>query len=58
MPHSRIFCTLHLTRESVWRGRSPENVIDEIEHIVNTYSIEQIDFHDDNIAFDKDRIVG
>jgi anaerobic magnesium-protoporphyrin IX monomethyl ester cyclase len=39
-----------------WRGRSPENVVDEIEHVVNTYRVKQIDFVDDNMTLDKKRM--
>ena len=38
-----------------WRGRSPQNVVDEIEYLVNTYKIKQIDFYDDNMMLDKKR---
>jgi len=39
-----------------WRGRSPENVVDELEQIVNTYSIKQIDFFDENMTLIKKRV--
>ena len=39
-----------------WRGRSPENVVDEIEQLVRTYNVKQIDFYDDNMAFNKKRM--
>jgi len=39
-----------------WRGRSPENVADELEQIVETYGIEQVDFEDDNLTFNKKRM--
>jgi anaerobic magnesium-protoporphyrin IX monomethyl ester cyclase len=39
-----------------WRGRSPENVVDEIEQLVRTYHIKQIDFYDDNMTLDKKRM--
>jgi magnesium-protoporphyrin IX monomethyl ester (oxidative) cyclase len=40
-----------------WRARSAENVIAEIEQIVKTYGVHQIDFLDDNIAFNRERLV-
>lgn len=55
-PHSCIFCSAHLTRGRIWRGRSPENVVKEIEHLVNVYGIKQIDFHDDNLTLDQKRM--
>lgn len=39
-----------------WRGRSPENVVEEIEHLIGTYSIKQIDFIDSNMSHDKKRM--
>jgi anaerobic magnesium-protoporphyrin IX monomethyl ester cyclase len=39
-----------------WRGRSPENVVDEIEQVVRTYHIKQIDFLDDNMTLNKKRM--
>jgi radical SAM superfamily enzyme YgiQ (UPF0313 family) len=39
-----------------WRGRSPENVVDEIEQLIHTYRIKQIDFNDNNMSLDKKRM--
>lgn len=55
-PYSCIFCSAHLVRGRVWRGRSPENVVEEIESLVKEYGIRQIDFHDDNLTLDKKRM--
>lgn len=55
-PHTCVFCSIHVVMGRKWRGRSPENVVDEIEHIVNTYRIKQIDFVDDNMTLDKKRM--
>ncbi|MEM0488428.1 MAG: radical SAM protein [Candidatus Bathyarchaeia archaeon] len=55
-PYHCIFCTAHITRGRQWRGRSPENVVAEIEHVVEKYHVKQIDFHDDNMTFDKKRM--
>ena len=52
-PHECIFCSNHIVMGRKWRGRSPENVADEIEQLVNTYSIKQIDFFDDNMTLIK-----
>ncbi|TET24555.1 MAG: radical SAM protein [Candidatus Bathyarchaeum sp.] len=54
-PHECIFCSNHIVMGKTWRGRSPENVVDEIEHLVRTYSIKQIDFFDDNMTLIKKR---
>ena len=56
-PHECIFCSNHIVMGRKWRGRSPENVVDEIEQLVKTYSIKQIAFFDDNMTLIKKRAV-
>ena len=56
-PYICIFCSNHITMGRKWRARSAENVVAEIEQIVKNYNIRQIDFIDDNIAFDRKRLV-
>ena len=56
-PYGCVFCSNHIVMGRKWRARSAENVVAEIEQIVKTYSIYQIDFLDDNIAFDRERLV-
>ncbi|TRZ48137.1 MAG: radical SAM protein [Dehalococcoidia bacterium] len=55
-PHECIFCSSHIVMGKNWRGRSPENVVDEIEQLVHTYKIKQIDFYDDNMTLYKKRV--
>jgi len=55
-PHNCIFCSNHIVMGKNWRGRSPENVVKEIEEVVRTYSIEQIDFVDENMTLKKKRV--
>jgi len=55
-PHKCIFCSIHVVMGRKWRGRSPENVVDEIEQVVQTYRIKQIDFADENMTVDKKRM--
>jgi magnesium-protoporphyrin IX monomethyl ester (oxidative) cyclase len=55
-PHECVFCSSHTVIGKGWRGRSPQNVVDEIDHLVNTYKIRQIDFYDDNLTLNKQRI--
>jgi magnesium-protoporphyrin IX monomethyl ester (oxidative) cyclase len=55
-PYKCIFCSAHLVRGRVWRGRSPDNVIEEIRLLVDSYKIKQIDFCDDNMAIDQVRM--
>ena len=55
-PYGCIFCSNNIVMGSKWRARSAENVVAEIEQIVKTYGVRQIDFLDDNIAFDRKRL--
>jgi anaerobic magnesium-protoporphyrin IX monomethyl ester cyclase len=55
-PYNCVFCTVHTVMGRKWRGRSPENVLEELEQVVNTYNVKQIDFHDDNLTLDKKRM--
>jgi magnesium-protoporphyrin IX monomethyl ester (oxidative) cyclase len=55
-PYHCIFCSAHIVRGRKWRPRSPENVVNEIEQLVENYNIKQIDFHDDNLTLDKKRM--
>jgi radical SAM superfamily enzyme YgiQ (UPF0313 family) len=40
----------------MWRARSPENVIAEIEQLIKDYKIEEILFEDDNMSLDRKRM--
>jgi magnesium-protoporphyrin IX monomethyl ester (oxidative) cyclase len=55
-PYNCIFCSVHVVTGRKWRGRSPENVVDEIEQVVRTYHVKQIDFLDDNMTLNKKRM--
>ena len=55
-PHNCVFCSIHIVMGRKWRGRSPENVVDEIEQVVHTYHIKQIDFVDDNMTLNTKRM--
>jgi anaerobic magnesium-protoporphyrin IX monomethyl ester cyclase len=55
-PYNCVFCTIHNVMGRKWRGRSPENVVDEIEQLIHTYHIEQLDFSDENMTLDKKRM--
>ncbi len=55
-PYGCIFCSNHIVMGRQWRARSAENVVAEIELIIATYGIRQIDFLDDNIAFNRKRL--
>lgn len=55
-PYDCIFCTHHIVWGRKWRGRSPENVVDELEQVIKTYNVKQIDFLDDNMTLDRKRM--
>jgi anaerobic magnesium-protoporphyrin IX monomethyl ester cyclase len=55
-PYNCIFCSIHVVMGKKWRGRSPENVIEEIENVVQTYHVKQIDFLDDNMTLNTKRM--
>jgi anaerobic magnesium-protoporphyrin IX monomethyl ester cyclase len=55
-PFNCVFCSIHTVMGYKWRGRSPENVVDEIEQLVHTYHIKQMDFGDENMTLDRERM--
>ncbi len=55
-PNNCIFCSSHIVMGRQWRGRSPGNVADELEQVVQTYGVKQVDFEDDNLTFNKKRM--
>ena len=55
-PHNCVFCSSNVVMGRKWRSRSPQNVVDEIEQLVHTFHIKQIDFNDDNMTLDKKRM--
>jgi magnesium-protoporphyrin IX monomethyl ester (oxidative) cyclase len=55
-PYNCVFCTTCIVWGRTWRARSPKNVVDELEHLVKTYGIKQVDFYDENMTLDKKRV--
>jgi anaerobic magnesium-protoporphyrin IX monomethyl ester cyclase len=55
-PFNCVFCTHCIVWGKQWRPRSPRNVVDEVEHVIKTYGIKQIDFADDNMTWNRDRM--
>ena len=53
------FCTSHCTWEQRVRFRSPQNIIDEIDWIVNNYNYDgkELLFYDDNFTLNKKRVL-
>ena len=55
-PYNCVFCSNCTIWGRKWRARSAKNVVDELEHVVKTYGVKQVDFHDDNMTLDKKRM--
>jgi magnesium-protoporphyrin IX monomethyl ester (oxidative) cyclase len=55
-PYDCVFCSVHTVMGKKWRGRSPENVVAEMEQLVHTYRVKQIDFLDENMTLDQKRM--
>lgn len=56
-PANCVFCSIHTVWGKKWRGRSPKNVVDEIEFLIKKYKIGQFRVQDDNLTFDRKRIM-
>ena len=57
-PGNCIYCAVRTVWGRCWRGRSPENVVDEIELLIRDYGAEEVHFLDDSISVDKKRLEG
>lgn len=55
-PGHCIYCSIHSIWGHSWRGRSPQNVVDEIELLKNEYGVGEIDFFDDSMGANKKRL--
>jgi len=53
-PHRCCYCAHHVSGYT-WRGRKPNDVVNEISHIVDTYGIKDIQVIDDNFSMDMNR---
>jgi len=40
-----------------WRGISPEKVIKEIDYLIKKYNVDEIQFEDDNMIYDRKRAI-
>jgi len=57
-PFHCVFCSIHTIMGRKWRGRTPENVVDELEQLADVYHIKQLDFSDENMTLDRKRMEG
>jgi len=56
-PYKCQFCSVYNVMGRIWRVRSPENVVNEIEELKKKYRIEHITFEDDNMTLDRNRML-
>ncbi len=54
-PFNCNFCSIHLICGKKWRGRSVQNVLEEIRALIKEFDIEHIEFEDDNLTLDRHR---
>jgi len=54
-PYQCVFCSIHNISGSKWRGRSPMNVLGEIEMLIKEYGARHFLFEDDNMTVDMKR---
>jgi len=56
-PYQCVFCLWPRTMYGrKFRARSPRNVVDEVEHVVNEYGVDEIYFDDDCLTLEKRRL--
>jgi anaerobic magnesium-protoporphyrin IX monomethyl ester cyclase len=55
-PFKCAFCSSHITMGKVYRFRSAENVLAEIDELVNRYRVNHIAFEDDTFTLNRDRV--
>jgi len=56
-PFNCIFCSIKTVWGNKWRARSAKNVVDEVEMLNKKYKIKEFRFFDDNLTWDKKRIM-
>jgi anaerobic magnesium-protoporphyrin IX monomethyl ester cyclase len=55
-PYQCTFCSSSRITGKRWRGRSPDNVLQEIKLLHDTYGVEDVTFIDDLFTFDYRRV--
>ena len=56
-PFNCIFCSSSRLFGRRWRGRSPENILEEIKELYDDYNIRYIEFLDDTFTLNKKRAI-
>jgi anaerobic magnesium-protoporphyrin IX monomethyl ester cyclase len=55
-PYECTFCASPRFYDRKLRMRTPENVVDEIEYLVERFGVKEIHFEDDNLTFRRDHV--
>lgn len=55
-PYECTFCAAPKFCDRKIRFRTPENVVDEIEYLINNFKIKEVHFEDDNLTFNAENI--
>ncbi|HSQ00758.1 MAG TPA: radical SAM protein [Candidatus Dormibacteraeota bacterium] len=56
-PYQCTFCSNPVMYGTLWFARQPDDVLDEIQHYLDTYRAENIDFYDLTMILKKDWII-
>ena len=51
-------CTFCESRRTAWIARTPKDVVDEMEHCLKEWGINEFHFEDDNMTINKERLIG
>jgi magnesium-protoporphyrin IX monomethyl ester (oxidative) cyclase len=54
-PFKCSFCGANMLNGNVWRGRTPEKVIEELQHLISAYNVDRFTIEDSNFTFDMAR---
>ncbi len=57
-PGRCVYCAVRTVWGRGWRGRTPGNVVNEIEELIRDWGVKEIHFIDDNLSVDKKRLRG
>jgi radical SAM superfamily enzyme YgiQ (UPF0313 family) len=55
-PYNCIFCSSSRIVGKTWRGRTPNNVVEEVRLLEEKYGVQEIEFLDDLFTFDCGRV--
>jgi radical SAM superfamily enzyme YgiQ (UPF0313 family) len=55
-PFKCAFCSSHITMGKIYRFRSAQNVLAEVDELVNRYRVNHIAFEDDTFTLNRERV--